>query len=190
MAFDRGDSQTGVTSLAVLPVEQGGTNASTAAQARTNLGVTATGLDTTYLYRTNNLSDLISPSTARTNLRIMQSFVCERNGVGTINQVMAFGNGAGTGKGIRMPFAGKLIAATLAGVGVNGTVTVDVFRNGSANSSYRLTATNGSAADVGVTQNWSSSPLSFSAGDTIGWQQVAVPSAANTYNVSFYVIFD
>jgi hypothetical protein len=36
--------------------------------ARTNLGVTATGADTTYAYRANNLSDLASASTARTNL--------------------------------------------------------------------------------------------------------------------------
>ena len=39
-----------------------------AATARTNLGVTATGVDTTYAYRANNLSDLASASTARTNL--------------------------------------------------------------------------------------------------------------------------
>lgn len=39
-----------------------------AGTARTNLGVTSTGLDTTYAYRANNLSDLASASTARTNL--------------------------------------------------------------------------------------------------------------------------
>ena len=121
---------------------------------------------------------------------VVQSFVCERNGVGTATNVMAFGNGSTLGKGIRMPFAGKLLAATLAGTGINGTVTIDVYQNGSANSSYRLTATNGSAADIGVTQDWSGSPLSFSAGDTIGWYQTAVPTAANAYNVTFYVIFD
>ena len=36
--------------------------------ARTNLGVTATGSDTTYAYRANNLSDLANAATARTNL--------------------------------------------------------------------------------------------------------------------------
>jgi hypothetical protein len=36
--------------------------------SRANLGVTATGQDTTYLYRANNLSDLSSVTTARTNL--------------------------------------------------------------------------------------------------------------------------
>jgi hypothetical protein len=46
----------------------GGTGATTASGARTSLGVTATGADTTYAYRANNLSDLTSASTARTNL--------------------------------------------------------------------------------------------------------------------------
>jgi len=57
---------TGVTGT--LPVANGGTGASTAADARTNLGITATGADTTYAFRSNNLSDLASASTARTNL--------------------------------------------------------------------------------------------------------------------------
>lgn len=40
----------------------------TAATARTNLGITATGADTTYAFRANNLSDLANAGTARTNL--------------------------------------------------------------------------------------------------------------------------
>jgi hypothetical protein len=60
---------TGAVTLAgTLVVANGGTGATDAAGARTNLGVTATGADTTYLYRANNLSDLASASTARTNL--------------------------------------------------------------------------------------------------------------------------
>lgn len=51
-----------------LTIVNGGTGATTASGARTNLGVTATGSDTTYAYRANNLSDLASAATARTNL--------------------------------------------------------------------------------------------------------------------------
>ena len=51
-----------------VDINNGGTGASTAATARTNLGVTATGSDTTYAYRSNNLSDLANAGTARTNL--------------------------------------------------------------------------------------------------------------------------
>jgi len=51
-----------------LSVVRGGTGASNATDARTNLGVTASGADTTYAFRANNLSDLASVATARTNL--------------------------------------------------------------------------------------------------------------------------
>ena len=46
----------------------GGSTGLTASTGRTSLGVTATGADTTYAYRANNLSDLTNATTARTNL--------------------------------------------------------------------------------------------------------------------------
>lgn len=121
---------------------------------------------------------------------VVVSHECERGGTGTATNVMAYGNGQTLGKGLRMPFAGKLYAATLSGTGITGTVTVDAYLNGAANTSYRLTATGSNASDIGATGNWLASPLSFAAGDTLGWQQTVVPSAANGYFVAYYIIFD
>lgn len=50
----------------VIPISSGGTGANNAPQARINLGITATELG--YLLAANNLSDLTSVSTARSNL--------------------------------------------------------------------------------------------------------------------------
>ena len=52
----------------IVDITHGGTGSTTASAARTALGVTATGSDATYAYRANNLSDLASASTSRTNL--------------------------------------------------------------------------------------------------------------------------
>ena len=71
-----------------VAIANGGTGATTAATARTNLGVTATGMDTTYLYRANNLSDLNSASSARTNLGLGSAAVLTAgaaNGVATLD---------------------------------------------------------------------------------------------------------
>ena len=65
-----GTITTGTWNATTIEISNGGTGATTQAAARTNLGVTATGLDSTYLKVSNDLSDLTSDSTARTNLGI------------------------------------------------------------------------------------------------------------------------
>ena len=114
---------------------------------------------------------------------------CERNGTGSATNIMAFGNGSTSGKGLRMPFAGKLYAATLSGILVTGTVTVDFAINNVPNASYSLTGT-GTASDISATGNYLASPLSFAAGNTIGWYQTTVPTVASGYFVAFYIMFD
>lgn len=64
------DSSQNVILANALSVLYGGSGATTAAGARTNFGVTATGADTAYAFRANNLSDLANAGTARTNLGV------------------------------------------------------------------------------------------------------------------------
>ena len=59
-----------VSAAGVLLVANNLSDVASVSTSRTNLGVTATGSDTTYAYRANNLSDLASASTARTNLGV------------------------------------------------------------------------------------------------------------------------
>lgn len=117
------------------------------------------------------------------------SHECERTGTGTATNFMAWGNGNAGNKGIRMPFAGKLYAATLVGQTITGTVTVQAGINGTPNASYQMSAT-GAGGQITATGNWLSSPLSFAAGDLLGWYQAVVPSSADGYQVAFYIVFN
>jgi hypothetical protein len=93
-----------------LAIADGGTGASTAADARTNLGVTATGADTAYAFRANNLSDLASATSARTNIGLGTIATQNSNAVsitgGSITGVTDIaiadgGTGASTSSGAR-----------------------------------------------------------------------------------------
>jgi hypothetical protein len=119
----------------------------------------------------------------------MYSFHFERNGAGTVGNYMAMGNGGVAIAGIRMPFAGRVIQGTLYGDGFTGSIIVDVSVNGAANTAYRMSIT-GTAANAGVNGDWQPAPLTFAAGDVLGYVQNTVPSSADGYTASMYVIFD
>ena len=119
----------------------------------------------------------------------MLAIAYERNSAGTASHFMALGNGASACKGSGMPFAGKIVAATLHGTATTGTITVDVTVDGTANTSYRLTGT-GSASDINTTGDWRDAPLAFSAGAVLNFRQTAVPTTSSGYVATLFVVFD
>ena len=89
-----------------LSLGQGGTGSSTASAARSALGVTATGADTSYLFRTSNLSDLGNVATARSNLGLgtlatqSGTFSGTSSGTNTGDQTITLsGDATGSGTG-------------------------------------------------------------------------------------------
>jgi hypothetical protein len=134
----------------------------------------------------NNFSSL-DATCATLSSTFTAAYACERNGVGDVGQLLAHGSGASAHRGLCMPYNGKVIAATLQGASINGTVSVQAYLNGTSLSEYSLTYTgtfsNGSDIET------FSPPLSFEAGDTLGWIQTVKP-AAGTFNVNYLVVYN
>ena len=73
MAFDRGDGSTGTGATSILPIEAGGTNASTAEQARTNLGIVSGGVSSVAVSGGTGISVSGSPITTAGTITVTNS---------------------------------------------------------------------------------------------------------------------
>jgi hypothetical protein len=119
---------------------------------------------------------------------IPQTFVCERNTAGTVLDVMAYGDGSTVHHGLHMPFDGYLLYADLSAHNINGTLEVQAYLNSVAQPTYSLSLT-GSNEYLYLVEKFAL-PLRFRAGDTLGWQQIAVPTSADGYKVIYTIVYD
>jgi hypothetical protein len=148
-----------------LAVADGGTGASTTASARTNLGVTATGADTAYAFRANNLSDLASAPSARTSLGLGSIATQNSNAVsvtgGSVTGITDItvadgGTGASSASNARTNL-GLTIGADVpspTGTGASGTWAINVTGN-AATATSATSATSATNATNLVTAAFS-----------------------------------
>lgn len=107
-----------------------------------------------------------------------------------VGKLMSMGNGSTTVGGAVMPFAGKVLAATMSiSGGTSGLNTASMAVNTVENTGFQVSATySGSGIDTGVA-DFSAAPLAFSAGDALNMIG-AVSSGASDVVTTFYVVFD
>lgn len=116
------------------------------------------------------------------------AFVGER-GSSVVGNWFAFGNGSTVNPGPVMPFAGRLLSATMqVNTATAGTHTAQVIKNGAVNASYQLSL-NWSSGVATTTADFSSNPLTFAAGDYLNWQITAQPATA-VWCLTFFVTFE
>ena len=109
---------TAANNIGALAIASNLSDVGSAASARTNLGVTGTGSDTTYAYRANNLSDLANAATARTNLGLG---TVATQGAGAV--ALTGGSIDGTTIGAATASSGKFTSLTTTGTNTLSALT-------------------------------------------------------------------
>lgn len=112
------------------------------------------------------------------------AFSGERNGAPGVGNFYANGNGAAD-TFLTFPFACELIGASFRqNAAANGSITIQIFKNGAVNASYQLTS---SGSNGNASADWRSSPLAFAAGDSLAWRVSAVTSTAGGSVVTWFM---
>ena len=119
------------------------------------------------------------------------AFSCERNTSVIVGNYLAFGNGATQIAGAAMPFAGRVLAASLsqsaAPSGLNAVI-MTINRVEAIGYDVALTATNSDAESA--VSDFTTAPLSFAAGDMVALKITAATADTIPTVGAFFVIFD
>jgi len=115
----------------------------------------------------------------------------EEDGNMSVGALMSMGDGSMTTAGAVMPQAGKIVAAGMSiTAGASGNCIVSVAVNKVENTSYQVAVNySGSGVETGYT-DFSSSPLSFSAGDALNMICNTAGGPAQGVVTSLYIVFD
>ena len=116
------------------------------------------------------------------------SYTVERTSIGAVGQIMSYGNGSSNSKGIFMPYGGKVYEAVLSATNITGTFTVDLYVNGAVVPGYTLTVTG--TAESKYQHIKYLTPYEFQANAQIGWYISAIGSAANAFQVNYFVVYN
>lgn len=115
------------------------------------------------------------------------TYACETSGSGAVDRVMSYGSGATSLSGLRMLYDGQLLAASLQCTNIAGEIIVDALLNGAGQASHRLSYSSDEGPNGGQ-QTTFTAPLSFFAGDTLGWVQKTTPLVGvNSFVVNYLV---
>lgn len=119
------------------------------------------------------------------------AFTAECAGNATVGTFLSHGDSATAGPGTAMPFAGRVVAASLAVSGATpGAISVDMAINQTSNPSYQVALTAvGTGVETAVA-DFSGAPLAFAAGEAIGMEITNSSAASNTFVGTFFVVFD
>jgi len=158
----------------------GGSTGLDATTGRTSLGVTATGSDTTYNYRANNLSDVASVSTARSNLSAAKS------GANTDITSVALTTGAvSTSPSADTDIANKLYVDSIAS-GINFHAACDYATTADLGTVSYNNGTSGVGATITKTTTFATLSID-GASPTVG-QRILVKNQTDTSQNGVYTV--
>lgn len=162
----------------------GGATDLVAATGRTSLGVTATGSDTTYAYRANNLSDLANAATARSNLGlVIGTDVLAPNGSAASLTSFPTLNQNTTGTAANITATSNSTLTTLSALSLPGSqVTGDISGN-AGNVTGTVAIANGGTGQTTATAAFDALAPTTTKGDLIvnnGTDNVRLAAGSNT----------